>query len=178
MQPRNTIVGCTFAVALGVIAACSDSGDSNSTRVPLAERYELSSEDSVRSPDGLAVLGDDLYTVADRGVSRVRLATDFRSGEVVTVPQISGLSTAAVAEDQLYVIKSEVLNFVLNQPLDTPFEIFRVDVDAFDQQVWNQCFFSLASTQASNAHPAPTISAGNICAMSAWAGSYMQAICI
>lgn len=83
-------------------------------------------------PDGLAVLDGDVYAVADASVSRVRLSADSRSGEVVTVPQISGLSTAAVAESQLYVIKSEVLNFVLNQPLALPFEIFRVDLAAFE----------------------------------------------
>lgn len=91
------------------------------------------SGDTLPSPDGLAMLDDDLYTVSDTSVSRVRLAADFLFAEVVTVPQVSGLSTAAVAEGQLYVIKSEVLNFVLNQPLDLPFEIFRVDLAAFDQ---------------------------------------------
>jgi hypothetical protein len=47
--------------------------------------------------------------------------------------QVSGLSTATVAEGQLYVIKSDVTNFVLNRPLDLPFEIFRVDLAEFDQ---------------------------------------------
>jgi sugar lactone lactonase YvrE len=89
--------------------------------------------DTLPSPDGLALLDDDLYAVAGSSVSRVRLSADFRSGDVVTVPQISGLSTAAAAEGQLYVIKSDVLNFVLNQPLDLPFEIFRVDLAAFEQ---------------------------------------------
>ena len=46
----------------------------------------------------------------------------------------SGLSTATVAESRLYVIKSDVLHFFLNQTLDTPFEIFRVDINAFDQE--------------------------------------------
>ena len=91
------------------------------------------SGDALPSPDGLAILDGDLYTVSNSSVSRVRLAADFRSGDVVTVPQASGLSTAAVAEGQLYVIKSEVLNFVANRPLDLPFEIFRVDLAAFDQ---------------------------------------------
>ncbi len=88
--------------------------------------------DTLPSPDGLAVLQGDLYTVSGNSVSRVRPNADFTAGEVVTVTQKSGLSTATVAESELYVIKSEVLNFVLNQPLDTPFEIFRVDPDAFN----------------------------------------------
>ncbi len=85
------------------------------------------------SPDGLAVLDGDLYAVSADSVSRVRPNADFTAGSVVTVAQTKGLSTATVAESQLYVIKSEVLNFVLNRPLDTPFEIFRVARGAFDQ---------------------------------------------
>ncbi|CAA0122714.1 Uncharacterised protein [Halioglobus japonicus] len=89
--------------------------------------------DTLPAPDGLAVLAGDLYTVSDKNVSRVRPNADFSAGEVVNVPQISGLSTATVAESELYVIKSEVVNFVLMLPLDLPFEIFRVDTGAFEQ---------------------------------------------
>jgi sugar lactone lactonase YvrE len=89
--------------------------------------------DTLPPPDGLAVLDGDLYTVADASVSRVRLNQEFTAGEVVAVAQVSGLSTATIAESELYVIKSEVLNFVLMRPLNTPFEIFRVDIDAFEQ---------------------------------------------
>lgn len=88
--------------------------------------------DALPPPDGLAVLADDIYAVSGDSVSRVRLDSGSGSGEVVNVPQISGLSTATVAESQLYVIKSEVVNFVLGQPLDTPFEIFRVDTTVFE----------------------------------------------
>jgi sugar lactone lactonase YvrE len=106
-------------------------------RVSLADPGDIAvislTGDTLPSPDGLAVLGDDLYAVSGDSVSRVRLAADSLSGDVVNVKQISGLSTAAVAEGQLYVIKSDVLNFVFNQPLDLPFEIFRVDLAAFDQ---------------------------------------------
>lgn len=106
-------------------------------RVSLADPNDISvialTGDTLPSPDGLAVLDDDLYAVSGDSVSRVRLAADSRSGDVVNVPQIAGLSTATVAEGQLYVIKSDVLNFVLNQPPDLPFEIFRVDLAAFDQ---------------------------------------------
>jgi sugar lactone lactonase YvrE len=89
------------------------------------------SGDTLPAPDGLAVLNGDLYAVSGASVSRVRPNADFSAGEVVTVPQISGLSTATVAESGLFVIKSDVLNFVLDQPLQTPFEIFRVDLSAF-----------------------------------------------
>ena len=89
--------------------------------------------DPLPSPDGLVLLHDDLYAVAGDSVSRVRFSSDFSNASVVTATLQSGLSTAAIAEEQLYVIKSDVLNFVLNRPLDTPFEIFRVDLDVFDR---------------------------------------------
>jgi sugar lactone lactonase YvrE len=91
------------------------------------------SGDILPAPDGLTVLNGDLYAVSGDSVSRVRPNADFSAGEVLTVAQQSGLSTATVAESQLYVIKSEVLHFVLKQPLETPFEIFRVDLSAFGQ---------------------------------------------
>jgi sugar lactone lactonase YvrE len=89
--------------------------------------------DALPSPDGLAVLENYVYAVSGERVSRVRLNTDFSAGEVVNVAQKSGLSTATIAESQLYVIKSEVVNFVLMKSLNTPFEIFRVDTLAFEQ---------------------------------------------
>lgn len=85
------------------------------------------------SPDGLVVLDDDVYAVSGDSVSRVRLNTDFSAGEVTNIPQKSGLSTATIAESDIYVIKSEVTNFVLMQPLNIPFEIFRLDTEAFEQ---------------------------------------------
>jgi sugar lactone lactonase YvrE len=103
--------------------------------LPAADSVELVAltGDTLPSPDGLAVLEGDLYTVSGSSVSRVRPNTNFTAGEVVTVAQKSGLSTATVADSELYVIKSEVINFVVNRPLETPFEIFRVDKNAFDE---------------------------------------------
>ena len=49
-----------------------------------------------------------------------------RRGELLFGP-----SRPTVADDQLYVIKSEVFNYVLNRPLQLPFEIFRVDLAGF-----------------------------------------------
>ncbi|MDZ7782826.1 MAG: SMP-30/gluconolactonase/LRE family protein [Halioglobus sp.] len=90
------------------------------------------SGDDLPAPDGLAVLDGDVYAVSGEAVSRVRPNTDGTAATVTTVPQISGLSTATVAEGALYVIKSDVVNFVLGRPLNPPFEIFRVDLEAFD----------------------------------------------
>jgi sugar lactone lactonase YvrE len=91
------------------------------------------SGDTLPAPDGLALLDAGLYAVSNDSVSQLRFNGDYTAAEVVNVPQQSGLSTATVAESQLYVIKSEVAKFVLGLPLDTPFEIFRVDLGAFTQ---------------------------------------------
>lgn len=109
---------------------------------PSLFRVELDGSDTITSvtlggdalppPDGLAFLGGDLYTVSDGSVSRVRPNAAFSEGTVTTVEQTSGLSTATVADDALYVIKSEVTRFVLNQPPELPFEIFKVDLSAFE----------------------------------------------
>jgi len=90
------------------------------------------SGDALPSPDGIVLFNGDLYSVSDASVSRVRPNADFSAGDVVNSEQVSGLSTATVAEDALYVIKSEVTRFVLEQPLQLPFEIFSVDLTEFD----------------------------------------------
>ncbi|MFT4519933.1 MAG: sugar lactone lactonase YvrE [Halioglobus sp.] len=88
---------------------------------------------AIPSPDGLAILDGRLYSASGNSVSQISLSDDYTTGDVITVPQISGLSTATVAESELYVVKSDVTNFVLGLPLNTPFEIFKVDRSAFDQ---------------------------------------------
>lgn len=88
--------------------------------------------DAFTSPDGIVFLNGDLYTVSDRSVTRVRPNADFTAGNVVSVAQISGLSTATIAEDSVFIIKSEVFNSVLDAPLNLPFEIFKLDISAFE----------------------------------------------
>lgn len=88
--------------------------------------------DTFPTPDGLVELDGDIYSVADSSVARTRLNADSTAGEVVVAGQPqSGLSTATVAEGQVYVIKSEVTNFVVGLPLDLPFAIFSIDLAAF-----------------------------------------------
>lgn len=89
------------------------------------------SGDALPLPDGLVELDGDIYSVSDSTVSRTRLNAGQTAGQVLVTEQRSGLSTATVAEGDIYVIKSEVFNFVIDAPLDTPFEIFRVDLEAF-----------------------------------------------
>jgi sugar lactone lactonase YvrE len=85
------------------------------------------------APDGLVQLDGDIYSVSNDSVTRTRLDDEETTGQVRVTEQISGLSTATLAEGDIYVIKSEVLNFVAGATLDTPFEIFRVDLAAFDE---------------------------------------------
>ena len=90
------------------------------------------SGDALPTPDGLEFVAGDLYSVANQEVSRTRFNADYSAGTVVTRPYTSGLSTAANAEGRLYVIKSEVTNFVIGNPLQTPFEIFEIALSDFD----------------------------------------------
>jgi sugar lactone lactonase YvrE len=90
------------------------------------------SGDTLPPPDGIVFLDGDLYSVSDAAVSRVRPGAAFTTATVTLREQVSGLSTATVAEGALYVIKSEVTRSVLGQPLELPFEIFRVDTAAFE----------------------------------------------
>lgn len=89
--------------------------------------------DTLPSPDGLVFLDKDLYSVSNNAVSKVLFNTAFDSGTVTVREQISGLSTATVAEQAVYVIKSDVTNHVLGLPLDLPFEIFELDLAGYSQ---------------------------------------------
>jgi hypothetical protein len=132
MHKINTVL-TLCAVLLTV--ACSDSHDNNVVQQTLPERYQLSRTSSV--PQGIVFdpLERAFYATSLHGGSIVRFNSNFSDASVVSVTQQSGLSTAAIAEEQLYVINSDVLNFVLNRPLDTPFEISRIDLDAFTRQM-------------------------------------------
>ncbi len=89
--------------------------------------------DAFPTPDGIVELDGDIYSVADSTVARTRLNADSTAGvvSVATQPE-SGLSTATVADGRVYVVKSEVTNFVVGAPLNLPFSIFSIDLDAFD----------------------------------------------
>lgn len=90
------------------------------------------SGDALPAPDGLMLLDEKLYSVSDRAVTRLLLNAEFSRAQVKSVAQISGLTTGTVAEEALYVIKSEGIPFALGQPLELPFEIFRVALAGFD----------------------------------------------
>ncbi|MEM1413840.1 MAG: SMP-30/gluconolactonase/LRE family protein [Myxococcota bacterium] len=79
-------------------------------------------------PDGLAMHRGALVAVFDDAVHRVTLGPDATTGTVRSVPLggLSGLSTAAVAEGELYVSKSEVFAFVLGREPELPFQILRI----------------------------------------------------
>ena len=86
------------------------------------------------APDGLAVLDGNLYSVSDAELKRVVFENDQElTGEVTVSPFAEGgLSTATVAEGQLYAVKSETVNFVVGEPLNLPFKIVRIDLNSFE----------------------------------------------
>lgn len=84
--------------------------------------------------DGLAFVGDTLYVVHDGGVHEISFtAPDYSEGVArqALAPE-SGLTTATVADGELYVIKSEVLRTAhMRQPPNLPFKIYRFPRDLF-----------------------------------------------
>lgn len=85
--------------------------------------------------DGILFIGDKLYVVHDGGVQEVTFtARDFSAGTVKGRPvREPGLSTATVADGQLYVIKSEVVRTMhMRQPPRLPFKIYRVPLETFE----------------------------------------------
>ena len=85
-------------------------------------------------PDGAQFLGDQLYVVYDGGVQQLSFAgDDWAQAEVKTTTGVpSGLTSATVAEGQLYVIDSEVFRVLyLALPPILPFTISHVDPGLF-----------------------------------------------
>lgn len=77
--------------------------------------------------DGIIFLDDALYVVFDDVIKRVDFEPGGAAGVVSDVESpTDGLSTATVAEGELYVVKSEVNDFVLGQAPDLPFQILRI----------------------------------------------------
>jgi hypothetical protein len=84
--------------------------------------------------DGIIFVGNALYVVHNGGVQQVTFtARDYSRGTVKSViaPE-SGLTTATVADDKLYVIKAEVVRAMHMQlPPDLPFKIYRFPLELF-----------------------------------------------
>lgn len=93
---------------------------------------ELTGEDFeggslVAGPDGIVFEGDTLYVVFDDVVAEVVPNQDWTSGAVsILMPPTAGLSTATVAEGEVYAVKSEVTAFALGSAPELPFRIVRV----------------------------------------------------
>jgi hypothetical protein len=68
----------------------------------------------------------------------VKLATALLLSSLLTMlaacSDSSDSQTARTPLPDHFVLNSDVFYFVLNQPPDTPFEIFRVDLGAFDRE--------------------------------------------
>jgi hypothetical protein len=84
--------------------------------------------------DGLIFLGDKLYVVHNGGVQQISFtAADYSAGVVkqALAPE-PGLTTATVADGELYVIKSEVLAVAhMRRAPNLPFKIYRFPLDLF-----------------------------------------------
>ena len=84
--------------------------------------------------DGIIFIDETLYVVNDGGVQAVSFTGgDYSTGRVknVLAPE-PGLTTAAVVDGELYVIKSEVVMAMhMRQPPRLPFKIYRFPLAAF-----------------------------------------------
>lgn len=83
--------------------------------------------------DGLVFGGTDdvLHVVFDTEVKRVALAAAYTTGDVTTilVPGFdSGLTTATVAEGEIYITEGSAVARAFAQPPDLPFQIVRLPV--------------------------------------------------
>jgi len=86
-------------------------------------------------PDGAEFVGDQLYVVYDGGVQQLSFSNgDWTQASVRTTTAVpGGLTSATVADDQLYVIDSEVFRVLyLSLPPILPFTISRVDPGLFE----------------------------------------------
>ena len=87
---------------------------------------------SFSTPDGLIFLGQKLYAVNDAKVYQITFSgADFAAGVAKAQLLESGLSTATIAEQQLYIVKSEVQAFVTKGTPKLPFKLLRVDLSGF-----------------------------------------------
>lgn len=84
--------------------------------------------------DGLIFLKDKLYVIHNGGVQQISFtAADYSEGVVkrALAPE-PGLTTATIADDELYVIKSDVLRVAhMRQAPNLPFKIYRFPLDRF-----------------------------------------------
>ena len=86
-------------------------------------------------PDGAEFVNDELYVVYDGGVQQLTFSDDdWSQASVRTTTAVpTGLTSATVAGDELYVIDSEVFRVLyMGLPPILPFTILHVDVAAFE----------------------------------------------
>jgi hypothetical protein len=86
-------------------------------------------------PDGAEFLGDQLYVAYDGGVQQLSFTGDdwTHAGVKTTTAVPGGLTSVVDAEDQVYVIDSEVFRVLyLSLPPILPFTISRVDPGLFE----------------------------------------------
>jgi sugar lactone lactonase YvrE len=96
--------------------------------------FTVEQDPNFTGADGLIFLGADLYVIHNGGVQRITFTADDYSEGVVksALAPEPGLTTATVAEGELYVIKSDVLRVAhMRQAPNLPFKIYRFPRDLF-----------------------------------------------
>jgi len=81
---------------------------------------------SFTGADGLIFRDETLYVTMDDRMLLLDSADDWSSATVRHIDMPTGLSTATIADDAVYAIKSEVMKHVVGTPADLPFAITRV----------------------------------------------------
>lgn len=98
------------------------------------DAFAIPDDPNFTGADGIIFLGDELYVIHDGGVQQVTFrAKDYSAGRVknVVAPE-PGLTTATVADGELFVIKAEVLRAMhMRLPPRLPFKIYKFPRSAF-----------------------------------------------
>ncbi len=98
------------------------------------DAFAIPGDPNFTGADGIIFLGDNLYVIHDGGVQEVTFsAKDYSAGRVKSaVAPEPGLTTATVADGELYVIKAEVLRAMhMRMPPRLPFKIYKFPRSAF-----------------------------------------------
>lgn len=100
------------------------------SKVELSGSHPLT--EALSGADGIVWHGDALYVAFGSSLLRLRSRDDWRSAKYDRLPLGTKISAVTVAQDQLYVLKSDVAKFVLGGKPALPFEILRIDPAEFD----------------------------------------------
>lgn len=125
VTPDGTAVIVTKFIAKRLLRVSMDD-PTQITEIELGGE-DFSGGSLIAGPDGIVFAGDELFVVFDDAVAQVVFNADWTTGDVtMLVPPTAGLSTATVADGEVYAVKSEVTAFALGSAPDLPFRIVRI----------------------------------------------------